>query len=136
MLVRDSVTLLAFVRSAASVVGLPAHELVFHGAQFATPPGRGYEIHLKNQEPTEAFNPLLFNSIGQDVSAPSNGIYFQTAGGMPWAIEVGTRWDYPLEYHEITAAYPPFVNFVQSNGQQSVHWYDSETAVPSHIFED
>lgn len=108
----------------------------FHGAQFATPPGRGYEIHLKNQEPTEAFNPLLFNSIGQDVSAPSNGIYFQTAGGMPWAIEVGTRWDYPLEYHEITAAYPPFVNFVQSNGQQSVHWYDSETAVPSHIFED
>ena len=108
----------------------------WHGPQFATPPGRGYEIHLKNQAPTEAFNQQLFDSIGQDVSSPSNGIYFQSSGGMPWAIEVGTRWDYPLEFHEITQAYPPFTNFAESNGEEDVYWYDSETAVSSHIFTD
>lgn len=108
----------------------------WHGAQFITPPGRGYEIHLKNQSPTEAFNQQLFNGIGQDVSSPSNGIYFQSAGGMPWAIEVGTRWDYPIELHEITQAYPAFVNFAESNGAENVYWYDPETAVFSHIFEN
>ena len=108
----------------------------WHGPQFSSPPGRAYEIHLKNQSPTEAFNQQLFAGIGQDASAPSNGIYFQTPEGMPWAIEVGARWDYPLEHHEITQAYPPFTNFAESNGEEDVYWYDSETAVSSHVFTD
>lgn len=108
----------------------------WHGPQFASPPGRSYEIHLKNQAPTEAFNPQLFNGVGQDASAPSNGIYFQSAGGMPWAIEVGTRWDYPLEFNEITDAYPPFLNFALTNGVEDVYWYEAERSDPSHIFID
>lgn len=108
----------------------------WHGPQFTNPPGRSYEIHLKNQAPTEAFNHQLFAGIGQDSSSPSNGIYFQSSSGMPWAIEVGDRWDFPLEHHEITLAYPPFVNFAESNGVEDTYWYDPETAVSSHIFTD
>ena len=94
----------------------------WHGPQFSSPPGRSYEIHLKNQSPTEAFNQKLFDGIGQDASSPSNGIYFQTPEGMPWAIEVGARWDYPLEHHEITQAYPPFINFAETNGVEDTYW--------------
>jgi LruC domain-containing protein len=108
----------------------------WHGPQFSNPPGRSYEIHLKNQSPTEAFNPWLFAGIGQDASEPTNGIYFQTPQGMPWAIEVGSRWDYPLEHHEITEAYPPFINYAETNGTEDIHWYDPATADYSHIFTD
>lgn len=108
----------------------------WHGPQFTQPPGRGYEIHLKNHAPTEAFNPLLFNGIGQDASEPSNGIYFQSPGGMPWAIEVGTRWDYPREFSEITKAYPLFKNYVETGGTVNEHWYDATSADNSHVFTD
>lgn len=107
-----------------------------HGIHFANPPGRGYEIHLKNQAPTEAFNEQLFNGVGQDASAPSNGIYFQSPGGMPWAIEVGQRWDYPLEFSEIAKAYPLFRNFVETHGKEDAYWYDHKAGASSHVFTD
>ena len=106
------------------------------GAQFVAPPGRSYEIHLKNQAPTEAFNQLYFSGVGHDASIPSNGLYFQSPGGMPWAIEVGSRWDYPREYSEINKAYQLFKNFVESNGEEDAYWYGPETADYSHIFTD
>lgn len=108
----------------------------WHGPQFADMPGRSYEIHLKNQSPTEAFNPLLFAGIGQDVSSPSNGIYFQSAGGLPWAIEIGDRWTYPVEYSEISRAYPQFQSYAESDGSSNPHWYDPDTAVEEHLFKE
>jgi len=73
---------------------------------FVTPPGRSYEVHLKNQAPTEAFDPSLFSSVGQDRSNPEQGLYFQTGTGMPWALEIGAQWKYPYEYVELSDAYP------------------------------
>ncbi|MDB4224627.1 LruC domain-containing protein [Granulosicoccus sp.] len=109
---------------------------LWHGPQFCAPPGRGYEIHLKNQAPTEAFNENLFSGIGQDASSASNGFYFQSSGGLPWAIEVGQRWNYPLEFSEITNAYPLFKNFVDTNGEEDTYWYDIEAADTTHVFTD
>ncbi len=106
----------------------------FHGAHFLTPPGRGYEIHLKNQSPTEAFDERLFAGVGQDASDPAAGKYFLTSTGMPWALEIGTAWNHPYEYVELSAAYPDFPPFAESNGRVNQNWYMKEKAVTDLIF--
>ena len=108
----------------------------WHGDHFSTPPGRGYEVHLKNVAPTEAFNVNLFNAIGQDASVPSNGIYYQTTTGLPWAIEVGDRWEYPQEHNEIMKAYPEFKQFAESMGRQKPNWYGKDRADSQRVFKD
>lgn len=107
----------------------------YHGAHFVAPPGRAFEIHLKNQAPTEAFDQSLFAGVGQDASNPAAGYYFQTETGMPWALEVGTDWRYPYEYTDISTAYPTFSEFATSDGSISTDWYldtnaDQEYIVP------
>ncbi len=108
----------------------------WHGGHFFTAPGRGYEVHLKNQEPTEAFNISLFDQPGDDASDISNGSYFQTQNGLPWALEIGTRWEYPIEYHDISHAYPLFATYAESSGLQSSHWYASDATNRTFIFEN
>jgi len=70
----------------------------WHGAHFVSPPGRSYEVHLKNQAPTEAFDMSLFAGVGQDASDPATGQYFVTDTGMPWGLEIGSEWLYPERY--------------------------------------
>jgi len=106
----------------------------YHGAHFVNPPGRSYEVHLKNQKPTEAFDYSLFAGVGQDVSDTSQGEYFQTDTGMPWALEVGTEWRYPYEYVELSAAYPDFPDFATSSGQTNQDWYLESNADTDLIF--
>lgn len=106
----------------------------FHGAHFVTPPGRSYEVHLKNQAPTEAFDPALFAGVGQDKSDPAQGLYFQTGTGMPWALEIGADWRYPYEYTELSVAYPDFPAFATSGGQENKDWFLESNAVPELIF--
>ncbi len=113
-----------------------ASEGAWHGAHFVEPPGRSYEIHLKNQSPTEAFNPALFSGLGNDASNPDQGHYFQSTTGMPWAIEIGDRWQYPVEYSDVSVAYPDFKNFSTSNGDQSIYWYESDNADSNEIFSE
>lgn len=108
----------------------------WHGDHFFTAPGRAYEIHMKNQEPTEAFDSSLFAQKGDDASIPENALYYQTKNGLPWALEIGTRWDYPIEYRDINHAYPFFQQFAESNGQLSSYWYNPAQSVPELIFEN
>ena len=108
----------------------------WHGDHYFTAPGRSYEIHLKNQAPTEAFDTALFEHPGDDVSVPEKGLYYQTSNGLPWALEIGTRWDYPIEYRDVNHAYPQFQRFAESNGQTSSYWYNPEHSVPKLIFEN
>ena len=108
----------------------------WHGDHLVTAPGRSYEIHLKNQEPTEAFDSNLFAQDGDDSSIPEKGLYYQTEKGMPWALEIGTRWDYPIEYHDISHAYTSFQQFAESNGQQSSYWYDPAATNSELIFKN
>jgi len=106
----------------------------YHGAHFVTPPGRSYEVHLKNQAPTEAFDASLFAGVGQDASNAATGRYFQTESGMPWALEIGAAWRYPYEYTELSKAYPDFPAFATSGGTTNLDWHLDENAVPEHIF--
>lgn len=108
----------------------------WHGGHFVTAPGRGYEIHLKNQAPTEAFDITLFDQPGDDASNAEDGLYFQTQNGLPWALEIGTRWDYPIEYHDISHAYPLFAKYASSGGENDSYWYNLQQTNSSYIFDN
>ena len=106
----------------------------WHGGHFASAPGRSYEIHLKNQAPTEAFDTALYDQEGEDASDPSRDTYFQTGNGLPWALEIGTRWEYPIEYHDIGHAYRLFSKYASSGGLKNSYWYDPDQTTPELIF--
>lgn len=106
-----------------------------HGYVFGQPPGREYEIHLPDKAPTEAFRTDFFGR-GQDKSEPENGRYFVNENGMPWAINVGVEWQYPLEYMDVIYAYPLFPNFVANQGLASSDWYTLENAITKNVFSD
>ena len=108
----------------------------WHGEHFATPPGRSYEIHLKNHHATEAFDYKFMNGSGQDASNPDNKHFFQTTNGLPWAMEVGSEWKYPKEYRDVTHAYPKFPSYVRSDGEENPSWYTYSNAVESILFKN
>jgi len=106
----------------------------FHGGHFKTPPGRSYEVHLKNQSPTEAFDLKLFGAVGQDRTSQERGTYFHTANGMPWAMEMGDAWSHPTETTEIAKAYPMLKAWVESSGTTHRDWYLPEHAASEQVF--
>ena len=108
----------------------------WHGAHFATPPGRSYEIHLKNHHATEAFDYKLMNFSGQDASDPDKKHFFQTTNGLPWAMEMGSEWKHPKEFRDITHAYPMFPSYVRSEGEENPSWYTNANAVQPILFKD
>ena len=108
----------------------------WHGDLFESPPGRSYEIHLKNQSPTEAFDSTKMNFLGQDASNPANGHYYQTTNGMPWAMEMGSDWKHPLEFRDVTHAYPKFPSYVRSEGVENSSWFTEANGVQSILFKD
>ncbi|MGB1291539.1 MAG: LruC domain-containing protein [Pseudoalteromonas sp.] len=101
-----------------------ASEGFYHGDFLVGKEARSWEVHMKNQQPTAAFDTALFKyAQSDDVSEPSSNLYFQTENGLPWAIEVGTQWLHPLEGVDITTAYDRFAGFAESSGQQNSQWF-------------
>jgi LruC domain-containing protein len=107
----------------------------YHGEAFVTQPGRAYEIHLPNKAPTEAFSPDFFG-LGEDDSQPENQRYFVNENGMPWAINLGVEWQYPLEYTDVIYGYPLFSSFIANQGNVNADWYILDNANISNIFSD
>lgn len=100
---------------------------------FGEAPGRRYEIHLKNQAPTEAFQ-MNFFGRGEDSSVPVNGEYFANTNGMPWALNIPYEWQHPLEYMDVTYAYPKFHEHVRSKGTTNLDWYLETEGLSRNIF--
>ena len=100
---------------------------------FGEAPGRRFEIHLKNQAPTEAFQ-MSFFGRGEDSSVPANGEYFANTNGMPWALNIPYEWQHPLEYMDITYAYPKFREHVRSKGTTNLDWYLETEGLTRNIF--
>ncbi|CAD2226206.1 conserved hypothetical protein [Pseudoalteromonas sp. 3J6] len=101
----------------------------YHGDFLVGKNARSWEVHLKNQAPTEAFDNNLFTVSGaDDATQQVSELFFQTENGLPWAIEVGMQWLHPLEGVDITNAYDRFANFAQSSGQQAPQWFNSYNA--------
>jgi LruC domain-containing protein len=100
---------------------------------FGEAPGRRFEVHLKNQAPTEAFQ-SNFLGRGDDASDAENGEYFINANGMPWAINIPYEWKHPVEYMDIKYAYPDFHSFVTSSGELNVDWFMVEKSNTNNVF--
>lgn len=96
-------------------------------------PGRGLEIHMKNQAPTSKFN-ASFYGMADDRSDPDNNLYFQNENGLPWAIEVPGDWEYPKEKTGLLEAYPKFKDFVESKGARESTWFSKSKANANKVF--
>ncbi|OUL58492.1 LruC domain-containing protein [Pseudoalteromonas ulvae] len=88
---------------------------------------RGWEVHLKNQSPTEAFDSGLFGQA-DDRSQASAGFYYQSESGLPWAMEMGANWAHPKEKIDLLLAYPEFAEFTQSSGVDKPQWFSRPAA--------
>lgn len=107
------------------IFATPGSERGFPAKQIAgdQPPGRQLEIHLKNQAPTDRFNPAYLGSW-DDASDASAQQYFQNSQGMSWAIEVPVDWQHPAEYNRLDNTYSDFIHFAaDSSGSTQVDWY-------------
>lgn len=95
-----------------------------HGSYVNPANARGWEVHMKNNPPTEAFNSGLFGSA-DDNGSVSEAVYFQTENGLPWGLSVGTNWAHPLEGVDLLDGYPEFREFAESNGAINSLWFHS-----------
>jgi len=95
--------------------------------------GRDLEVHLKNVSNTEAAD-TSFLGRAWDASVAAEGLYYQADNGIPFALEIGTEWQHPLEGVDIIEAYPDFINYVLSGGETHTDWYLLENADQSKIY--
>ena len=84
---------------------------------------RGYEVHLKNQPPTDLVDPDYFDTY-HDASNPEAGTYYVSATGLPWGIEVPVNFNYPIEKADILTAHLKFAAWAQSAGVDYPDWYE------------
>ena len=99
-------------------------------------PGRKFEVHLKNRQPTDKFEPLIFG-MADDASDTGLGYLFQTANGVPWAIEIPIDWKHPKEGINLLKAYPQFFDFASDpSGLTNPDWYLQENANAEFLYQD
>ena len=99
-------------------------------------PGRKFEVHLKNKIPTDAFEPGIFG-LAEDASDVNLQYLFQTANGVPWAIEIPLDWKHPKESVSLLDAYPQFFDFASDpSGQTNPQWYLQENANTDLLYQD
>lgn len=96
---------------------------------------RGYEVHLPDHPPTDLFNQYLFGTF-EDDSNPGLGRYFKTDRNHPWAINIETEFQYPIEKRDVTSAYLHFAEWAESGGLLRRDWYLNYPGYrnPTHIF--
>jgi LruC domain-containing protein len=115
---------------------------VFDPFLYATPdqsrdvgsPGTSLEIHLKNTELTSLGSNEFFGT-GHDASDVSSALYYQTASGLPWVIEVPSGWKHPVEGTDISVAYPDFAGYAMSGGSVNLDWYSSDKATSGKFYD-
>ncbi|WP_240645417.1 LruC domain-containing protein [Vibrio mediterranei] len=110
-----------------------ATDNTYHGDGF-TEPGRKWEVHLPNYEPTEQFDADMFAGLGVDVSNSNTGVYFKTAENLPWALLINDEWEWPLEYIDLVVAYPQFATYAESSGENAQNWFESQYATPGKCY--
>jgi LruC domain-containing protein len=83
---------------------------------------RGKEIHLSDYPPTDLVDDSYFGQESDDSDA-ALGRYYKTSSNLPWAINIATSFDYPIEKVEITSAYNYFADWAESSGTLYQDWY-------------
>jgi len=86
---------------------------------------RGKEVHLVGSFPTTLANLSLLGT-NDDNSIPADGKYYNSDNYLPWAINIPTKFDYPIETKDITTTYLKFKTWVTSKGANYTDWYTSK----------
>jgi len=86
---------------------------------------RGKEVHLVGSFPTTLANLSLLGT-NDDNSIPADGKYYNSDNYLPWAINIPTKFDYPIETKDITTTYLKFNSWVASKGANYTDWYTSK----------
>jgi LruC domain-containing protein len=85
--------------------------------------GRGYEIHLPGQLPTDLATTALFGTGHDGTNISTGDTYVSNDGRFPWAISIPGSFNYPIEKADINTAYTKFATWVSSNGSLYADWY-------------
>ena len=83
---------------------------------------RGREVHLPGDLPTTKADLTLLGTWF-DASNPATGKYYQSAGNLPWAIDVPEKFSYVVEKNEIVLGHLKFGAWAESNGSLFTNWY-------------
>ncbi|MGF1766771.1 LruC domain-containing protein [Enterovibrio makurazakiensis] len=97
-------------------------------------PGRGLEIHLADQAPTEKFDTYWYG-WWSDTGNPGESRYFKTSGNLPWALLINDTWKWPQEHVDLISAYPEFAGYAETSGLNNTSWYLDEKATTGTVFE-
>ena len=85
---------------------------------------RGKETHIAGRAPTDLATSSYFGQ-DEDNTSISAGRYYVTTNGYPYAIEVPSSFEYPIERADITQAYLKFGSWAQSGGTSYTNWFSS-----------
>jgi len=101
----------------ASEAGLPPYNpFIFVNGD------RSREVHLPDMQPTQLGGSSWLNTE-DDTSDPLSGRTYRTSNNLPWALNVVTGFDHPVEKCEITHAYAHFASWALSAGSAYNNWY-------------
>ncbi len=90
---------------------------------------RGMEVHLPNHLPTRKASTAHFGTR-DDASDPARGQYYKTRDHLPWALNIPSAWEHPVEHQSISRTYLDFARWVESAGQSHNNWYTTNTHTP------
>ncbi len=97
-------------------------------------PHRSWEVHLKNNQPSDTFTNELFGTFDDNSAGATT---FQNSNGLPWAIEVPSSWKHPREGISILDVFSQFADFAADpTGTTNPTWYLDENADTSKTFND
>lgn len=85
---------------------------------------RGREVHLINRPNTDLANLAYFGTKNDASSLPAMRFY-QTATGLPWALDFPAVFNYPVEYTPVNDAYLHFIQWAESGGVALTDWYSN-----------
>ena len=93
---------------------------------------RSLEVHLKGRPNV---SPSVRSNFGQDddASDPGANQFFQTASGLPWALNISEAIPHPIENADFSIAYPLFASWAESDGQNNIDWFMD---LPGHRQDD
>lgn len=83
---------------------------------------RGKEVHLADYAPTDLANANFFGT-GSDDTQVGAGRYYKSSTNLPWALNLISGFDYPVEKEDIVGVYLNFAGWAQSGGANSNDWY-------------
>ncbi len=83
---------------------------------------RKKEVHLPDFPCTDLAD-ISFFGTAQDDSKPGSGRYYKTKKNLPWALNMVSDWDHPLERKPLVEAYKHFGRWAESRGVDYMDWY-------------